>query len=145
MEKRNLLHIILLLILFVGCTDDNREDTSECGTFIIIDESDYKKIDNTSAIFMDSMTIEGNCLSMLLGYSGCNNGHDMDMVTDGFVLESYPVQIHFKIRDNLPQDCEAYFTETYSFDLSPLSDFLQTEDKARIIFQDQQKEILWER
>ena len=133
---------IVAIAIFNGCS--NSENSSDCGDLLIIDQNKYDDISNESTIFVDSPTLMGECLTVTLGYSGCNNGHDIKLITNGFVAESYPVQVFFKFDDLNPQACLAFFTEEFEFDLSPLKDILGTEDKARLIFVQDDKEVLWE-
>ncbi len=136
----------IMVLSLCSCSKENEQGMdSECGRIMLIDEGAYNDVTYPSALFLDSLLLDGDCLSMTIGYSGCNDGHDMDLITDGSVAESFPVQIYFKIRDNNPQLCEAFFTEKYYFDLSPMRDHLQNEPMARIIFVDQNNEILWVR
>lgn len=133
---------VLAMVIFNGCS--NNENSSDCGDLLIIDQNKYNDISIESAIFVDSPVLIGECLTVTLGYSGCNSGHEIELVTNGFVAESLPVQMFFKFNDLNPQACLAFFTEDYEFDLSPLIDILETEDKARLIFVQNDKEVLWE-
>ncbi|NNF36928.1 MAG: hypothetical protein HKN68_22690, partial [Saprospiraceae bacterium] len=44
-----------------------------------------------------------------------------------------------------PQACQAFFVKELSFDLSQLDQVVGDEPKARLVFRDQQQEILWDR
>ena len=138
------LFLVLLIISSFKCSDP--DETAACGSFVIIDKELYNSLPvNAGGISISAHTIEDNCLTLTLGYSGCSDGHKIDMITGGDVAESFPVQITFKLKDNDPQSCLAFFTQDYIFDLGSLDVVLSTEPSARLIFPEQGKEILWER
>jgi hypothetical protein len=143
MKKLYLLYTLSLLIFVFSCSKDNETNNPECGKPIIIDKSQYMNIDAINAAYIDSLSIEGNCLTAIIGYSGCNDGHDMDLITAGEVAESFPVMIALKFRDNEPQACQAFFIQKYTFDLNPLLEIIPSEGKARLFFLQDNSEILW--
>ena len=144
MKKIYLIYCLSLFAFVVGCSNNSENDSSDCGALIIIDKSQYEAIESDQSIFINTPSIEDNCLTVVLGYSGCNDGHEMDLITSGDVAESLPVQVFLKFRDNNPQDCEAFFTQSYSFDLAPLKDALDSEESARLILPQDNSEVLWE-
>ena len=138
---KNVLFLLMLCALsLVGCKGDD-DMLSLCGDEIIINKSQFNNRDTTLSI--SNMSIIDNCLSITIGYSGCDNGHAIDLVSSGDVAESLPVQIGVGLKDNNPELCLAFFTETYQFDLTPFVDLLPAEASARLIFSDQGQEILW--
>lgn len=66
-----------------------------------------------------SSSIEGDILTVKLGYSGCDVQPINFRVSTVF-LESNPVQANTLFTKNVDDACEAYFTETYHYDLLPL-------------------------
>ena len=94
---------------------------------------------------IQEMNIEDDCLTIQVGFSGCDDNHTILMVTDGSVAESFPVQVTFILSDENPQACQAFFVKELKYDLTQLDDVLQGEQKARLIFREQGEEILWER
>lgn len=135
--------IAFTFLVFGSCSKQDNNST-DCGELLLIDQDKYMDISMEPGLFISSPSIEGNCLTITLGYSGCNDGHHIELITSGDVAESYPVQIRFKFLDKDPQACLAFFTQEYQYDLSPLSEVLGTEDKARLIFVQDNQEILWE-
>ena len=144
MEKIWLL--ILMIPIFIACSDDNNNGDTSCGTPLVIDGDRYQDITQPfNAFFIISSNIDDDCLTLTIGFSGCDDNHEIDLVTDGAVAESFPVQIFFKLDDLNPQLCEAYFEKEYQYDLDELDQLLGNEPKARLIFPQTGHEILWER
>jgi hypothetical protein len=143
MKNKFYINSIFVALFFMACSESNKENP-DCGQFIEISKQKYDAIVIEPGLFIDSPTIDGNCLTVMLGYSGCNDGHEMSLITSGDIAESYPVQISFKFLDHNPQACQAFFTQEYQFDLSRLSEILTDEDRARLIFVQDNKEVLWE-
>jgi hypothetical protein len=143
MKHKFYITFIFVALFCIACSESNKENP-DCGQFIEINKQKYDAIVNEPGLFIDSPSIDGNCLTVMLGYSGCNIGHEMSLITSGNIAESYPVQISFKFLDHTPQACQAFFTQEYQFDLTPLSEILSGEDKARLIFVQDNKEVLWE-
>lgn len=137
--------LITFLVLSVGACSSDDPVNENCLNRIVISESKYQSVNNDNAVLIQEMSIEDNCLKMKVGFSGCDDEHTIEMVTDGAVAESFPVQVFFKFSDENPQACQAFFVKELSFDLSPLDPILGNEPKARLVFSDQQQEILWDR
>jgi hypothetical protein len=134
-------YALFSILILLSC---GKEDAREgCEDEIKIDTQNYASIVFSGDII--SMSISEDCLAINIGFSGCDDNHEISMVTDGAVAESFPVQVHFKLSDANPQACLAYFTKEYHYDLNQLNSMLTSEPKARLIFSDHGKEILWER
>ena len=144
MKKLYLIYSFCLFVIVFSCSKNNESNRTECGKAIIINKTQFMSIDTIKAVYIDSFTLNGNCLSLVIGYSGCNNGHEMDLITTNEVAESLPVQVTLKIRDNDPQECEAFFIQKYTFDLSPLAMILSSEAQARLLFSQVNREVLWD-
>lgn len=139
--RMTILFSICLLLSACGGDDDH---PSVCGNHIIIDADQFNSITDNQLLNILNLSIEGECLNINIGFSGCDDDHDISLVTDGAVAESFPVQIFFKLSDANPQACTAYFEKEYSYDLEDLEDLVTTEPKARLVFVGRTDEILWE-
>jgi hypothetical protein len=65
--------------------------------------------------------IENDTLTLTISYSGGCEMHDFTFVTDGSFMESDPVQLVVALTHNDNDDtCEAYPTDRYVFDLTPI-------------------------
>jgi hypothetical protein len=86
---------------------------------------------------INDATITGNKLVMNASYGGGCKEHEFRLIASDLWLESYPVQTHVLFSHNANQDmCEAYFTEQFIFNLSPLKERYQElyqEDSATIV------------
>ena len=70
---------------------------------------------------LNDAAITGDTLKLNVSYSGGCRTHVFTLVTSGSFLESSPVQLVISIAHNANDDpCEAYPTEDYHFDLSPI-------------------------
>jgi hypothetical protein len=68
-----------------------------------------------------SLTINGDCLDVEVGYSGGCEDHDFTSCWDESFAESDPVQAWLWIDHDAHNDlCEAYIQTTVSFDLTAL-------------------------
>ncbi len=132
----------LSLLFFFSCSE---ETTISCGTPAFIDKVKFDGIKNPNAITMaEDPIITDNCLKVKLGYSGCNSGHEMELIGDGSIGKSLPIVTSFKFKDKNEQLCLAAFGESYEFDLTPLKKSFGNETKIRLSFIDQNKSVVWE-
>ena len=80
----------------------------------------------TDAFALDTATIEGDILKVNLSYSGGCKSHQFTLVASDLFHESSPVQLPIYIAHNANGDtCEAYPTEDYHFNLTPIKDLYQ--------------------
>ncbi len=70
-----------------------------------------------------NIELEADTLEVEVGYSGCGP-RDFEMVFWNWFMESDPVQAYgmFSFR---PEDCAAWFEDTFRFDLTPLKEKYQ--------------------
>ena len=65
--------------------------------------------------------VEDDALTLTLSYGGGCARHDFTLVADGEFRESNPVQLDvFLAHDANDDRCQAYPTEAYEFDLTPI-------------------------
>ena len=140
------LFILVLAVAMLSCSDNDDDSNDQCGTPLIIDADRYQSIEDPGQpIFIINSNINDECLSLTLGFSGCDDDHTIELITDGAVAESFPVQVFFKLEDLNPQLCQAYFEKVYEYDLDELDDLLGSEPSARLIFPQMEEEVLWDR
>ena len=81
--------------------------------------------------------IEDDTLTLTVSYGGGCETHDVTLVASGVFLESYPVQMAVAVAHDANGDmCEAYLTEAYEFDLTPIKTLYQDayrEDAGTIV------------
>ncbi|MCP4872773.1 MAG: hypothetical protein GY898_29125 [Proteobacteria bacterium] len=78
---------------------------------------------STQATDVASATIDGDLLTLEVGYSGGCEDHFFVLCFDGTFAESEPVQVWLGLsHTGTPDPCEAYITEPLEYDLTPLQD-----------------------
>lgn len=118
--------ILTLVVLVAGCAKDDIAPV--CGPEIqfLQGEEDFPPSDPFRVI---SLEATDNCLTVEVGASGCStDGWTMDLYTSGIATTAIPSSTVASLifDDGVPEgeaSCLAYYTATYSFDLS---DYLQT-------------------
>jgi hypothetical protein len=94
--------------------------SNNCDDQVIPDSDKY---DSETTFFMiTAANINGNCLEIVFYSSGCNGeSWTWEMVDADLVMESYPVQRNLRLILNNPEFCQAVFTKTAYFDLTPIA------------------------
>ena len=99
---------------------DVRYNQSSCDQNVIISADEYKNAPNHPVSIID-MKIEGNCLKIKFGTSGCSgNNWNVKLIDSGIIAESLPVQRTLKLSLNNREMCAAYFTKEMSFNIKDL-------------------------
>jgi len=129
-----------LLTLGISCQNNDGLPDS-CRNFLIEPEI-TDKITNAHARIVEHEVID-DCLKVTLTVGGCDDAHDIDLITTGEINESFPVQIPFYFRDNDPQLCQAIFTLEREFDLSRIKSEFDVDGDIRMVFHLSQQEILY--
>lgn len=110
----------LFLSLCISCSKTDTDNINSC-TPAEFDESKYNSNQNFGLNLIE-YNLEGLCLSVSLGVSGCDDNHTIDMVSDGLVQQTQIELVEFDFYDNNPQACEAYFIIKRDFDLTPIQE-----------------------
>ncbi len=72
---------------------------------------------------LDGATLEGDTLFVDVSYGGGCETHTWELCWDGSFAQSYPVQVWVELgHDDHDDPCDAWISETLSFDLSPLAE-----------------------
>ncbi|MYB96243.1 hypothetical protein F4054_23300 [Candidatus Poribacteria bacterium] len=107
----------------VSVDDVNPGEIFYTGTVFIGDAGDRF---GTDAYALNSATITDDMLNISVSYSGGCEDHQFTLVASDTFLESFPVQLHVSIAHDANGDtCEAYPTENYRFDLTPIKTMYQ--------------------
>jgi hypothetical protein len=71
---------------------------------------------------IDELWIKGDCIHLEVTFSGCSaRTHDFVLFCSANFMESYPVQTAMYLsHDGKGEPCDAVFTRTLVFDLTPL-------------------------
>ncbi len=118
------LKLIVLFLLSFSCSndDDNNNIESSCDFDVIIDEQWFEE-PSPSAYTITNAEINDICLEITIGSSGCDGS-----TWETILVSDLPVEaggtggsaLSLKLT-NL-EICDAYFTRTFSFDLSIISE-----------------------
>ncbi len=102
---------------------------------VVIGEMDKKY--GVDPFQLNSAAIQDDTLKVSVSYSGGCKTHEFTLISSDVFLESYPVQLMVSIAHNANDDsCEAYPTEDYSFDLTPIKTMYQNayqQDEGTIV------------
>ncbi len=141
--KIAVIYALSLFTLFaIGCQqlNDQMKTGPDDGRSVIVDGVDPDEIVYTGTVFigdagdkfgtdeyvLNSATITDDTLNVSVSYSGGCREHQFTLVASDTFLESFPVQLHAFIAHNANGDpCEAYPTENYRFDLTPIKTMYQ--------------------
>ena len=108
---------------FISVGDVNPNEIVYTGTVFIGDAGDRFGTDEYT---LNSAIITDDTLNISVSYSGGCEDHQFTLVASDTFLESFPVQLPVFIAHNANGDtCEAYPTENYRFDLTPIKKMYQ--------------------
>lgn len=104
-------------------TDDAADDVVKIGTVVFgFTAAEW----GTDAYTINAATLEGDTLRVNVSYSGGCETHAFTLVAEQRFLESFPVQLRVSLAHNANGDtCEAWITEDYHFDLTPIKEAYQ--------------------
>lgn len=118
---------ILLLSLFLICilcscdtSDDDPPRSSKCGILAEVNESRWRSA-NTDGYMIESVMLDGDCLEITIGASGCDGeSWEVRLFDAAAIAESLPPQRSIRIDFSNQELCQAFFQRTFVFDLTPL-------------------------
>ncbi len=132
-----------LFLLTLGCEhvqNSMKPDPDDKAVSISSDDVDYVDIPLTGTVVigeaddrfgnddfeLNSAVIVEDTLQISVSYSGGCEVHKFTLIVSEQFLESSPVQLPVSLAHNAMGDtCEAYPTETYHFDLTPIKTMYQ--------------------
>lgn len=115
----NSLLVFLLTFLFFSC-DDAPIKSPICGQFAEVNASKYENA-NSAQFNIDTVTVDGDCLSITFGSSGCDGSSwEGNLYDSGLILESFPIQRNIRFVLKNEELCDAYFIKTFEYDISNL-------------------------
>jgi len=140
--KIAIIYVLSLSIFLIGCQQlNNQMKTGPDDTVSLsVDDVSPDEIVYAGAVFigdakdqfgtdpytLNSATITDDMLDISVSYSGGCEAHAFTLVVSEAFLESFPVQLPVSISHNANNDtCEAYPTENYRFDLTPIKTMYQ--------------------
>ena len=141
--KSLIAYTLSVLVFTIGCQqlNDQMKTGPDDTVSISVDDVNPEEIVYTGAVFvgdagdrfgtdkyaLNSATITDDILNISVSYSGGCEEHQFTLVASERFLESFPVQLRVSIAHDANGDtCEAYPTENYRFDLTPIKTMYQT-------------------
>ena len=141
--KSVIVYALSIFIFLMGCqqVDDQIKVGPDDTSFVSVDGVHPDEIVYIGNVFigdagnrfgtdeyaLNSATITDDTLDVSVSYSGGCKEHQFTLVVSDTFLESFPVQLHVSIAHNANGDtCEAYPTNNYRFDLTPIKKMYQT-------------------
>jgi hypothetical protein len=104
-------------------TDDAADDGGNIGAVVFgFTPAEW----GTDEYVINAATLQGDTLTVNVSYSGGCETHEVTLVAEERFLESFPVQLRVSLAHNANGDtCEAWITEDYHFDLTPIKEVYQ--------------------
>lgn len=120
----------------LSVSNDNTEPINITYTGnVVIGEMDKKY--GVDPFKINSAMIQDDTMKVSVSYSGGCKTHEFTLVSSDEFLESHPVQLMVSMAHNANNDsCEAYPTEDYCFDLTPIKILYQNayrQDEGTIV------------
>ena len=143
MKRKNVIVYILSALIFaIGCQqlDNQMKVGPDDSVSVSVDDINQDEIIYTGAVFigdagdrfgtdkyaLNAATITDDLLNVSVSYTGGCEAHQFTLVVSDTFLESFPVQLHTSLAHNANGDtCEAYPTDNYRFDLTPIKKMYQ--------------------
>jgi len=121
---KNIFTIVTALLVLCCDADDSTGTTAdltvtpECGSLVIVDKEQY---DTSEAHIPGEVAIQGNCISITLGASGCDGSSwNATLIDSEAIAESSTLQRYLKVVLENNEDCTAVIQRTFEFDLQPI-------------------------
>ena len=123
---------ILLIVIGFMSLGTSCSKTDNCSTNLLI-------VNNIEAEYSDginirSVEIDEDCINFELSSGGCDNDHEIDLITSGDYTSSGNIGITLAFRDNNPQTCKALFYKNYNYNLSVIDDIMGNHNQAILYF-----------
>ena len=137
---RVLFFLLLIISSFSWSDHDEGLDTNDCIPVILNNEAFDSAV---LTYIVESMELNGDCLSLNVGVSGCDaENHDVKMIGRNQLDTDVDVPtMTFKLTENVNQICLAYFVVPFEYDLSELKSI--TDSAIPLTFVGSDKTIMY--
>jgi|GEM_PF-1401623 len=115
---KSLFWMSMLAFLIFSCTSKDCCVELTCEYNIITDGIVYDNGIVDSGTKIKNVGLNGNCLEVEFQYGGGCAEHEIQLVWNGALAESFPPQAWLKVIHDNQDPCDALLTKTYSYDLS---------------------------
>lgn len=110
-----------LIVVLTSCKQHEcpvEPDSCENASSVIIDLDIFESGPKYPFQFI-SAEVEGNCMNAVVTYSGCGDS-EFTAVGNGAYTLSEPPQTFLRLSFDDPGECDAVFTDTLKFNLTPV-------------------------
>lgn len=117
--KHLLPSVLLLSFVMFGCQSDD-DCSSNCDRTIEVSETAFNNASSTHINIL-SKSIDGDCLTIKFGASGCSDPTtSANLIDSEEIIYTNPAKRTIKLSVIPTGLCDAYFQNEISFDLAPL-------------------------
>jgi hypothetical protein len=121
MKRFKKLSIVVCVLFFYACNNDDNGDTNMQCDFTTIIDLDAYEIPSPSTYAIINAEVNENCLKITIGASGCDPMNwDVELASDYPLVAGDIGGANIGLKLTNIEVCLAYFETTYSFDLSEL-------------------------
>ncbi|MGB0883891.1 MAG: hypothetical protein ACPG4W_03965 [Flavobacteriales bacterium] len=130
-----------ILLMFSCISKNNNPTPSPCDKVVLVSSVSYENSPD-ALIHIDTLEIDGNCLSITYNSSGCDGQSWLvELIDSESVMESFPPQRHVRLSLYNPELCLAQFSKTETFDISELQ--VEGSSSVKLIFTNTDDEFLY--
>jgi len=116
---KKIIFFSFLIAIVVSC-NNNDDNASSCDLDTIVSANLFASGPDDN-VTINSVTIDGNCLTINFSFSGCDGNLDEVLLIDADeILESIPVHRRLRLAVDNQDLCLAFFTKDLTFDISNL-------------------------
>lgn len=119
MNQMKFILIATLILINWSCASTTEPNLKTCTNKVVIDDTLFQSAPNDQFMF-DSVWINGDCLHLVVRYSGGCGDAFFNLYTSHSIIKTNPpgrdLRISFEDLDN----CEALIQKELSYDLTPL-------------------------
>jgi len=112
--------ILFLAPIALSCTNNDDPSANECDFQTLISGGLYVNAPSDELV-INSLDISNDCLRINFSASGCSGDTwEIQLIDSEAILESLPPQRNLRLSLKNEEDCEAFITKEYTFDISNL-------------------------
>ncbi|MBP2834126.1 hypothetical protein J8281_18155 [Aquimarina sp. U1-2] len=117
---KNVILVLCIAFTISGCNSDDDTNTSICDQQTIVSAEQYENAPKDQ-LFINSVAIIGDCLSINFSSSGCDgNSWEVNLIDSEIVALSLPPQRNLRLSLKNDEACEAFITKERTFDIRNL-------------------------
>ncbi|MBG6129724.1 hypothetical protein IWQ47_000974 [Aquimarina sp. EL_43] len=117
MNTKKLIGLIVIFGILACNSDDDNNNTDSCDQLTIINSKQYVSEPNHN-LTISSLKINGNCLKISFGSSGCSGDTwELKLIDSEEILETNPPQRNLRLSLKNEELCNAFITKEISFNI----------------------------